>query len=119
MFGVSVDLAIIGADHGLEDATAQRWRVAAAVALAGAAMAAIRTAAGRPGAGQLREGASRARRAGVRRVLRVGLCPGLDAVWAMVLVTAICTGEVLSDLFAANPEFLSTLSASLRVEDDS
>jgi hypothetical protein len=37
----------------------------------------------------------------------------------MVLITAVCTAEVLADLFAANPEFVGALSASLRVGDDS
>ena len=63
--------------------------------------------------------AIRSRLAGIPLVLVIGLIPGLSAVWTMVLVTAVCTGEVLSDLFAANPEFLSAVSASLRVEDDS
>jgi low temperature requirement protein LtrA len=118
MYGVSVELAIIGADHGHEYATSDRWLLAASVALAFAAMAAIQTASVRPGQEHLREWAIRARLAGIPLVLLIGLIPGLDAVWAMVIVTAICTGEVLSDLFAANPEFLKTLAASLRVEDD-
>ena len=73
---------------------------------------------GATGAGAPAEWAIRARLAGIPVVLVIGLIPGLGAVWTMVLVTAVCTGEVLSDLFAANPEFLSAVSASIRVEND-
>ena len=119
MFGVSIELAIVGADHGHEYPGADRWLLVVSVALAFAAMAAIQVASVRPGQDHLRAWAIRSRLAGIPLVLVIGLIPGLSAVWTMVLVTAVCTAEVLSDLFAANPEFLSAVSASLRVEDDS
>ncbi|MGB5380484.1 MAG: low temperature requirement protein A [Acidimicrobiia bacterium] len=119
MFGVSVELAIIGADHGHEYSSNDRWLLAASVALAYAAMAGIQIASVRAGQEHLRASAIRARLAGIPLVLIIGLIPGLGAVWTMALVTAVCTAEVLVDLFAANPEFISALSASLRVEDDS
>ena len=119
MFGVSVELAIIGADHGHEYSSNDRWLLAASVALAYAAMAGIQIASVRAGQEHLRASAIRARLAGIPLVLIIGLIPGLGAVWTMALVTAACTAEVLVDLFAANPEIISALSASLRVEDDS
>ena len=119
MFGVSVELAIIGADHGHEYSSNDRWLLAASVALAYAAMAGIQIASVRPGQEHLRASAIRARLAGIPLMLIIGLIPGLGAVWTMALVTAVCTAEVLVDLFAANPEIISALSASLRVEDDS
>ena len=119
MFGVSVELAIIGADHGHEYSSNDRWLLVASVALAYAAMAGIQIASVRPGQEHLRASAIRARLAGIPLMLIIGLIPGLGAVWTMALVTAVCTAEVLVDLFAANPEFISALSASLRVEDDS
>ena len=119
MFGVSIELAILGADRGHEYSSSDRWLLVASVALAFASMAAIQVASVRPGQEHLRGRAIRARLTGIPVVLVVGLIPGLGAVWTMVFVTAVCTGEVLSDLFAANPEFLSAVSASLRVEDDS
>ena len=119
MFGVSVELAIIGADHGHEYSSNDRWLLVASVALAYAAMAGIQIASVRAGQEHLRASAIRARLAGIPLVLIIGLIPGLGAVWTMALVTAVCTAEVLVDLFAANPEFISALSASLRVEDDS
>jgi len=67
----------------------------------------------------LRMWAIRSRLAGIPLVLVIGLIPGLSAVWTMVLVTAVCTAEVLADLFAANPEILSALSASVRVDSES
>jgi len=119
MFGVSVELAIIGADHGHEYSSNDRWLLVASVALAYAAMAGIQIASVRPGQEHLRASAIRARLAGIPLMLIIGLIPGLGAVWTMALVTAVCTAEVLVDLFAANPEIISALSASLRVEDDS
>jgi len=118
VFGVSVELAIVGADHGHEYSTADRWLLVASVALAFASMASIQIASVRPGQEHLRKAAIRARLVGIPLVLVIGLVPGLGAVWTMVLVTAVCTGEVMADLFAANPEFLSALAASIRVEDD-
>jgi len=119
MFGVSIELAIVGADHGHEYSSSDRWLLVASVAFAFASMAAIQIASVRLGQEHLRMWAIRARLAGIPVVLVIGLIPGLGAVWTMVLVTAVCTGEVLSDLFAANPEFLSAVAASIRVEDDS
>lgn len=119
MFGVSVELAIIGADHGHDYSASDRWLLVASVALAFASMAAIQTASVRPGQEHLRTWAIRARLVGIPAVLIIGLIPGLGAVWTMVLVTAVCTAEVLADLFAANPEIISAISASIRVEGDS
>jgi low temperature requirement protein LtrA len=119
MFGVSVELAIVGADHGHEYPSGDRWLLAASVALAFASMAAIQVASVRPGQEHLRVWAIRSRLAGIPLVLVIGLIPGLSAVWTMVLVTAVCTVEVLADLFAANPEILSALSASVRVDSES
>jgi low temperature requirement protein LtrA len=119
MFGVSVELAIVGADHGHEYPSGDRWLLAASVAFAFASMAAIQVASVRPGQENLRVWAIRSRLAGIPLVLVIGLIPGLSAVWTMVLVTAVCTVEVLADLFAANPEILSALSASIRVDSES
>jgi low temperature requirement protein LtrA len=119
MFGVSVELAIVGADHGHEYSGADRWLLVVSVALAFASMAAIQVASVRPGQDHLRAWAIRSRLAGIPLTLIIGLIPGLNAVWAMVLVTAVCTAEVLSDLFAANPEILSVVAASVRVDDES
>lgn len=82
-------------------------------------MVAIQVASVRQEQEQLRTWAIRARLIGIPGVLVLGLIPGLGAAWTMVLVTAVCTGEVLADLFAANPEIISALSASIRVEEDS
>jgi low temperature requirement protein LtrA len=119
MFGVSVELAIVGADHGHEYSSGDRWLLTVSVALAFASMAAIQVASVRPGQEHLRGWAIRSRLAGIPLVLVIGLIPGLSAVWTMVLVTAVCTVEVLADLFAANPEILSALSASVRVDSES
>ncbi len=119
MFGVSVELAIVGADHGHEYSSGDRWLLAVSVALAFASMAAIQVASVRPDQEHLRMWAIRSRLAGIPLVLVIGLIPGLSAVWTMVLVTAVCTAEVLADLFAANPEILSALSASVRVDSES
>jgi low temperature requirement protein LtrA len=119
MFGVSVELAIIGADHGHDYPSSHRWLLVVSVAFAYAAMAAIQLASVRPEQEHLRVWAIRARLIGIPVVLIIGLIPGLGAAWTMVLVTAVCTGEVLADLFAANPEIISALSASIRVESDS
>ena len=119
MFGVSVELAIIGADHGHEYPSSHRWLLVVSVAFAYAAMAAIQVASVRPQQEHLRTWAIRARLVGIPVVLIIGLIPGLGAAWTMVLATAVCTGEVLADLFAANHEIISALSASIRVEGDS
>jgi low temperature requirement protein LtrA len=104
MFGVSVERAIVGADHGHEYHAAERWLLVGSVALALAAMAAIQIASVREGREHLRRAAIRARLAGIPVVLLVGLIPGLSAVWAMALVALICTAEIIADLVAANPD---------------
>ncbi|MEN8114699.1 MAG: low temperature requirement protein A [Actinomycetota bacterium] len=104
MFGVSVEHAIIGADHGHEYHAAERWLLVFSVALALGAMAAIQTASVREGREELRQAAIRARLVGIPVVLVIGLIPGLNAVWTMVLVALVCTGEVVADLIAANPD---------------
>jgi low temperature requirement protein LtrA len=118
VFGVSVELAIVGADHGHGYAGSSRWLLVVSVALAFASMASIQLASVRPRQEHLRQSAIRARLAGIPLVLIIGLIPGLGAVWTMVLVAAVCTGEVLADLLAANPEIISAISASIRVEND-
>ena len=106
MFGVSVELGIVGAADGHAYRTAQRWLLVGSVALAFAAMAAIQAASARSGMDRVRHLAIRARLVGIPIVLMIGLVPGLSAVWAMPLVTAVCTGEVIADLVAANPDML-------------
>jgi len=39
---------------------------------------------------------------GIPVVLLIGIIPGVGAVWTMVLVTAVCSGEIVADLVAAN-----------------
>jgi low temperature requirement protein LtrA len=119
MFGVSVELAIVGADHGHEYSSGDRWLLVASVALAFASMAAIQIASVRPGQEHLRVWAIRARLAGIPVVLAIGLIPSLGAAWTMVLVTAVCTAEVLADLFAANPEIVTVITESVRVDRES
>ncbi|MEN8235710.1 MAG: low temperature requirement protein A [Actinomycetota bacterium] len=104
MFGVSVEHAIVGADHGHEYHAAERWLLVFSVALALGAMAAIQTASVREGREGLRQAAIRARLVGIPIVLIIGLIPGLGAVWTMALVVLVCTGEVITDLVAANPD---------------
>jgi hypothetical protein len=82
-------------------------------------MAAIQIASVRPDQEHLRASAIRARLAGIPVVLAIGLIPSLGAAWTMVLVTAVCTAEVLSDLFAANPEILTVMAESVRVDGES
>ena len=103
MFGVSVELAIVGADHGHAYSSADRWLLVASVALAFVSMAAIQTASVRPEEERLRVWAVRARLVGIPIVLAIGLFSSLGAVWTMVLVTAVCSAEVIADLVAANP----------------
>ncbi len=114
MFGVSVELAIVGADHGHEYASTDRWLLVASVALAFASMAAIQAASVRPGEEHLRRRALRSRLVGIPVVLAVGLIPGLGPAWAMVLVTAVCSAEVVADLVAANPAALRSVTDAAR-----
>lgn len=114
MFGVSVELAIVGADHGHEYASTDRWLLVASVALAFASMAAIQAASVRPGEEHLRRWALRSRLVGIPMVLAVGLIPGLGPAWAMVLVTAVCSAEVVADLVAANPAALRSVTDGAR-----
>ncbi len=102
MFGVSVELAIIAADAGHDYLGADRWLLVGSVALAFAAMAAIQTASVRSDQEQLRRSVIINRLLGIPLLLLVGLIPGLGAAWTMVLVTAVCSGEIVADLVAAN-----------------
>jgi low temperature requirement protein LtrA len=102
MFGVSVELAIISADAGLDYLGADRWLLVGSVALAFAAMAAIQTASVRSDQEQLRRSVIINRLLGIPLLLLVGLIPGIGAAWTMVLVTAVCSGEIVADLVAAN-----------------
>jgi low temperature requirement protein LtrA len=114
MFGVSVELAIVGADHGHEYAAADRWLLAGSVALAFASMVSIQTASVRLAEEQLRLWAIRARLVGIPVVLLVGLIPGLGAVWTMILVTAVCSAQVVVDLIAANPDVIRSAAHAMR-----
>ncbi len=102
MFGVSVELAIIAADAGHDYLGADRWLLVGSVALAFAAMAAIQTASVRSDQEQLRRSVIINRLLGIPLLLLVGLIPGIGAAWTMVLVTAVCSGEIVADLVAAN-----------------
>jgi low temperature requirement protein LtrA len=115
MFGVSVEIGIVGAEDGHGYGTAQRWLLVGSVALAFGAMAAIQAASVRSGMDRVRHLAVRARLAGIPIVLMIGFIPGLSAVWAMPLVTAVCTGEVIADLAAANPDMLRSRPTPLEV----
>jgi low temperature requirement protein LtrA len=114
MFGVSVEVAIAGADHGHDYPAADRWLLVASVALAYASMAAIQTASVRPGEERLRLWAIRARLVGIPAVLAIGVLPGLGAAWTMVLVTAVCSVEVVTDLVAANPAAIRSAGDAMR-----
>jgi len=114
MFGVSVEVAIAGADHGHDYPAAGRWLLVASVALAYASMAAIQTASVRPGEEHLRLWAIRARLVGIPAVLAIGVLPGLGAAWTMVLVTAVCSVEVVTDLVAANPAAIRSAGDAMR-----
>jgi low temperature requirement protein LtrA len=102
MFGVSVELAIVAADAGHDYLSADRWLLVGSVALAFAAMAAIQTASVRSDQEQLRRSVITNRLLGIPLLLLVGLIPGIGAAWTMVLVTAVCSGEIVADLVAAN-----------------
>jgi low temperature requirement protein LtrA len=119
MFGVSVELAIVGADHGHDYPTAARWLLVGSVALAFASMAAIQFASIRDGQEHLRRAAIRGRLVGIPFVLAIGLIPGLPAAWAMALVTLVCTAEVVADLIVANPEALRSAAVAVRGETGS
>ena len=119
MFGVSVELAIVGADHGHEYPAADRWLLVASVALAYASMAVIQTASVRPGEERLRLWAIRARLVGVPVVLAIGAFPGLGAAWTMVLVTGVCSAEVVADLVAANPAAIRSAAHAVRTRASS
>ena len=119
MFGVSVELAIVGADHGHEYPAVDRWLLVASVALAYASMAVIQTASVRPGEERLRLWAIRARLVGVPVVLAIGALPGLGAAWTMVLVTAVCSAEVVADLVAANPAAIRSAAHAVRTRASS
>ncbi|MCJ7781558.1 MAG: low temperature requirement protein A [Acidimicrobiia bacterium] len=102
MFGVSVELAIVSADAGHDYLGTDRWLLVGSVALALAAMAAIQTASVRSDQGQFHRSVIINRLLGIPLLLLVGLIPGIGAAWTMVLVTAVCSGEIVADLVAAN-----------------
>ena len=102
MLGVSIEIAIVAADHGHDYHDAERWLFVGSVALALAAMAGIQTATVRSDREQLRRSVIINRLVGIPIVLLIGLIPGIGAVWTMALVTAVCSGEIVADLAAAN-----------------
>lgn len=102
MLGVSVEIAIVAADHGHDYHDAERWLLVGSVALALSAMAAIQVASVRTDRERLRRLVIINRLVGIPLVLVIGLIPGIGAVWTMVLVTAVCSGEIVADLVAAN-----------------
>jgi len=102
IFGVSVEIAIVAADHGHDYHDAQRWLLVGSVALALSAMAAIQVASVRVDRERLRRSVIINRLVGIPVVLLIGLIPGIGAVWTMALVTAVCSGEIVADLVAAN-----------------
>ena len=115
MFGVSVELAIVGADHGHEYASTDRWLLVASVALAFASMAVIQVASVRPGEEHLRRWAMRSRLVGIPVVLAIGVFSGLGAAWTMVLVTTVCSAEVVADLVAANPAAIRSATDAVKM----
>ncbi len=102
IFGVSVEIAIVAADHGHDYHDAQRWLLVGSVALALSAMAAIQVASVRVDRERLRRSVIINRLVGIPVVLLIGLIPGIGAVWTMALVTAVCSGEIVADLVATN-----------------
>jgi len=100
IFGVSVEIAIVAADHGHDYHDAQRWLLVGSVALALSAMAAIQVASVRVDRERLRRSVIINRLVGIPVVLLIGLIPGIGAVWTMALVTAVCSGEIVADLVA-------------------
>lgn len=102
MLGVSVEIAIVAADHGHDYHAAERWLLVGSVALALSAMAAIQVASVRGERERLRRSVIINRLVGIPALLLIGLIPGVGAVWTMALVTAVCSGEIVADLVAAN-----------------
>ena len=102
MLGVSVEIAIVAADHGHDYHAAERWLLVGSVALALSAMAAIQVATVRGERERLRRSVIINRLIGIPALLLIGLIPGIGAVWTMALVTAVCSGEIVADLVAAN-----------------
>jgi low temperature requirement protein LtrA len=102
MLGVSVEIAIVAADHGHEYHAAERWLLVGSIALALSAMAAIQVASVRSDREELRRSVIINRLVGIPIVLLIGLVPGIGAVWTMALVTAVCTGEIIADFVGAN-----------------
>ena len=102
MLGVSVEIAIVAADHGHDYHAAERWLLVGSVALALSAMAAIQVATVRGERQRLRRSVIINRLIGIPALLLIGLIPGIGAVWTMALVTAVCSGEIVADLVAAN-----------------
>ncbi len=113
VFGVSVEIAIVAADNGHDYRGADRWLLVGSIALALSAMAAIQVASVRSDREQLRRFVIINRLVGIPIVLLVGLVPGIGAAWTMALVTAICTGEIVADLAAANPGVLRRDAATV------
>ncbi len=102
MLGVSVEIAIVAADHGHDYHGAERWLLVGSVALALSAMAAIQVASVRSDREQLRRSVIINRLVGIPALVLIGLVPGIGAVWTMALVATVCSGEIIADLVAAN-----------------
>lgn len=102
VLGVSIEIAIVAADHGHEYHDAERWLLVGSVALALGAMAAIQVASVRSDQERVRRLVIISRLVGIPLLLVVGLIPGIGPVWTMALVTAVCSGEIIADLAAAN-----------------
>jgi TctA family transporter len=65
-------------------------------------MAAIQVASVRSDQEQVRRLVIISRLVGIPLLIVVGLIPGIGPVWTMALVTAVCSGEIIADLAAAN-----------------
>ncbi len=102
VLGVSIEIAIVAADHGHEYHDAERWLLVGSVALALGAMAAIQVASVRSDQERVRRLVIISRLVGIPLLIVVGLIPGIGPVWTMALVTAVCSGEIIADLAAAN-----------------
>ena len=102
VLGVSIEIAIVAADHGHEYHDAERWLLVGSVALALGAMAAIQVASVRSDQERVRRLVIISRLVGIPLLIVVGIIPGIGPVWTMALVTAVCSGEIIADLAAAN-----------------
>ena len=118
VFGLSVEVAIVAAEPGHTYTPAQRWLLLGVVALALVLMAAIQSTLLQGNKADLRRSIITHRLIGVPVVLAIGLIPNLSAPWTMGLVIALATGEVVSDLVAANPGGLRAVLQDYRAASD-